>query len=194
MLNRLASACVIAAILACALVVSVSGQRRGGGGGGTAEALSFRWLGPVVGNRVASIAGVAGDPTTYYAGAASGGIWKTTDGGVRWNPISDSMPVQAIGALAVAPSDPNVVWAGTGEAWAIRDSDVIGDGVYKSVDAGRTWNNVGLAETGRIARIVVHPANPDLVFVCAAGRLTGPQKEKGVFRTTDGGLHWEQVL
>ena len=118
------------------------GQRRPGGS--PAEALSFRFLGPVVGNRVASIAGIPGDPYVYYAGAASGGVWKTTDGGLRWTPVSDSMPVAAIGALAVAPSDPNVVWAGTGEAWAIRDSDVIGDGVYKSVDAGKTWTHSGL--------------------------------------------------
>ena len=104
------------------------------------------------------------------------------------------MPVAAIGALAVAPSDPNIVWAGTGEAWAIRDSDVIGDGIYKSMDAGRTWTHMGLDETGRIGRIVVHPTNPDTVFVCAAGRMTGPQQEKGVFRTTDGGQHWDRVL
>src|SRR5262245_19092141 len=107
--------CLVIASLAAA---SGSAQRRGGGNAPT-EALSFRWVGPVVGNRVASIAGIPGDSTTYYAGAASGGIWKTTDGGIRWNPISDSMPVQAIGALAVAPSDPSIVWAGTGEAWAI---------------------------------------------------------------------------
>src|ERR1700750_1074933 len=105
-------------LFAALIAVSLSAQRRGGA---QADGLSFRWVGPVVGNRVASIAGIPGDPTTYYAGAASGGIWKATDGGNRWNPISDSMPVQAIGALAVAPSDPNVVWAGTGEAWAIRD-------------------------------------------------------------------------
>src|SRR4051812_1689590 len=190
---RFLTAALCAVVLAVLGGISASGQRRSGGGA-NGDALSFRWVGPVVGNRVASIAGVAGDPTTYYAGAASGGVWKTTDGGIRWNPMSDSMPVQAIGALAVAPSDPNVVWAGTGEAWAIRDSDVIGDGVYKSTDAGRTWTNSGLVETGRIARILVHPTNPDIVFVCAAGRLTGPQKEKGVFRTTDGGDHWEQVL
>lgn len=193
-IRRLFAATLCAAALAGIAVVTVSGQRRGGGGTGSTEALSFRWVGPVVGNRVASIAGIPGDPTTYYAGAASGGVWKTTDGGIRWTPISDSMPVQAIGALAVAPSDPNVVWAGTGEAWAIRDSDVIGDGVYKSTDAGRTWTNSGLVDTGRIARILVHPSNPDIVFVCATGRLTGPQKEKGVFRTSDGGAHWEQVL
>jgi len=167
-------------------------QRRAAPGGG--DALSFRFLGPVVGNRVASIAGVPGDPSIYYAGAASGGIWKTTDGGLRWQPVSDSMPVAAIGALAVAPSDPSVVWAGTGEAWAIRDSDVIGDGIYKSVDAGRTWVHKGLDETGRIGRIIVHPSNPDVVFACAIGRITGSQQERGVFRTTDGGATWQRVL
>src|ERR671922_281002 len=124
-------------------------------------ALRWRYIGPV-GNRVSAVAGVSGDPNVYYAGAASGGVWKTTDGGNRWQPVSDSMPVTAIGALAVAPSEPNVVWAGTGEAWAIRDSDVIGDGVYKSVDAGRTWTHMGLDDTGRIGRILVHPTNPDV--------------------------------
>jgi photosystem II stability/assembly factor-like uncharacterized protein len=154
----------------------------------------FRFVGPAVGNRVAAIAGVAGDPSTYYAGAASGGIWKSTDGGNRWEPIFDKEPVAAIGALAVAPSDANVVWAGTGEAWAIRDSDVMGNGVYRSTDAGKTWTHVGLDDTGRIGRIVVSPANPDVAFVCALGRLTGPQQDRGVYRTADGGAHWEHVL
>ncbi|HMD37443.1 MAG TPA: hypothetical protein VKH42_20855, partial [Vicinamibacterales bacterium] len=166
--------------------------QRGGGAG--PQGLAFRFVGPAVGNRVASVAGVPGDPFVYYAGAASGGVWKTTDGGIRWVPISDDIPVAAIGALAVAPSDPNVVWAGTGEAWAIRDSDVIGDGVYRSLDAGKTWTHAGLDETGRIARILVHPTNPDIVFVCATGRLTGKQQERGVYRTTDGGAHWDRVL
>ena len=154
----------------------LSAQRRGGGAAMSAEALSFRFLGPVVGNRVASIAGIPGDPSIYYAGAASGGVWKTTDGGIRWAPVSDAMPVAAIGALAVAPSDPNVVWAGTGEAWAIRDSDVIGDGIYRSIDAGKTWTHAGLNETGRIGRIIIHPTNPDIVFACAIGRITGAQQ------------------
>src|SRR5579864_3980712 len=182
---------VLSAFGACALSVSA---QRGGGGGGQQQGLAFRFVGPVVGNRVASIAGVPGDPFVYYAGAASGGVWKTTDGGIRWVPISDDIPVSAIGALAVAPSDANVVWAGTGEPWAIRDSDVIGDGVYRSLDAGRTWTHAGLDETGRIARVLVHPTNPDVVFVCAEGRLTGKQQERGVFRTTDGGAHWDRVL
>src|SRR3954468_9320084 len=181
------------AIILVSLSAAVpSGQRRSGGA--SPDALSFRFLGPVVGNRVASIAGVPGDPSIYYAGAASGGVWKTTDGGGHWSPVSDSMPVAAIGALAVAPSDPSVVGAGTGEAWAIRDSDVIGDGIYKSMDAGKTWTHMGLDDTGRIGRILVHPTNPDIVFACAIGRITGTQQERGVFRTTDGGQHWDRVL
>ena len=178
-------------LFACLIAISTTAQRRGGP---QPDGLAFRFLGPVVGNRVASIAGVPGDPSIYYAGAASGGVWKTTDGGLRWNPVSDSMPVQAIGALAVAPSDPNIVWAGTGEAWAIRDSDVIGDGMYKSVDAGRTWVHMGLDATGRIGRILVHPTNPDIVFACAIGRITAPQQERGVYRTSDGGKNWDRVL
>jgi photosystem II stability/assembly factor-like uncharacterized protein len=154
----------------------------------------FRFVGPRVGNRIASVAGVPGDPNTYYAGAASGGVWKSSDGGNRWSPVFDKQPAAAIGALAVAPTDPSVVWAGTGEAWVIRDSDVIGNGIYKSTDAGKTWTNMGLQETGRIGRIIVHPSNPDIVFACALGRATGPQQERGVFRTVDGGQHWERVL
>src|SRR5882724_61367 len=150
----------------------------------------FRFVGPKVGNRVAAVAGLAGDPSVYYAGAASGGVWKSVDGGNRWEPIFDKQPAAAIGALAVAPSEPNTVWAGTGEAWVIRDSDVMGNGIYKSIDAGKTWTNMGLQETGRIGRIVVHPTNPDIVFACVLGRATGPQQDRGVFRTVDGGQHW----
>jgi photosystem II stability/assembly factor-like uncharacterized protein len=183
----------LAFCFACLTAFAVlQAQRRGGGP--AVEGLSFRFVGPAVGNRVAAVAGVPGDPSIYYAGAASGGVWKTTDGGLRWVPISDGLPVAAIGSLAVAPSDPSVVWAGTGEAWAIRDSDVIGDGIYKSVDAGKTWTHKGLDETGRIGRILIHPTNPDIVFACAIGRITAPQQERGVFRTTDGGEHWERVL
>jgi len=140
------------------------------------------------------VAGIPGDQKTYYAGAASGGVWKTTDGGQTFEPVFDDQPAQAIGALAVAQSNPSIVWAGTGEAWAIRDADVMGDGVYKSADAGKTWTNMGLRETGRIGRILIHPTNPDVVFACALGRTTGPQEERGVFRTTDGGRNWQRVL
>ncbi len=181
-------------VLAFFLSAGPISAQRGGRGRGGGDTFGFRFVGPAVGNRVSAIAGIPGDPSTYYAGAASGGVWKSTDGGNNWTPIFDSQPVQAIGALAVAPSDPNVVWAGTGEGWAIRDSDVAGDGVYKSTDAGKTWTNVGLADSGRIGRIIVDPRNADIAFVCVLGRMTGPQKERGVYRTTDGGKNWELVL
>src|SRR5947209_4181566 len=150
----------------------------------------FRFVGPKAGNRVSAIAGIPGDASTYYAGAASGGVWKSTDGGNVWKPIFDKQPAAAIGSIAVAPSDPSSVWAGTGEAWAIRDSDVMGNGVYLSTDSGKSWNHVGLDETGRIGRILIHPTNPDIAFVCALGRATGPQQERGVYRTADRGQHW----
>jgi len=154
----------------------------------------FRFVGPKVGNRIAAVAGVPGNPNIYYAGASSGGVWKSSDGGNRWDPVFDKQSAQAIGALAVAPSDTSTVWAGTGEAWVIRDSDVMGNGIYKSTDAGRTWTNMGLPDSGRIGRIIVHPSNSDIVFACVLGRVTGPQQERGVYRTTDGGQHWSRVL
>src|SRR5712692_904675 len=154
--------------------------------------LRWRYVGPE-GNRISAVAGVPGDPLVYYAGSASGGIAKTTDGGVHWQQIFDDQPVQSIGSLAVAPSDPNIVWAGTGEAW-IRSHISIGDGIYKSTDAGKTWTHVGLEKTGRIGRIVVHPGNPDVVYVAALGHSYGPQQERGIYRTTDGGKTWERVL
>ncbi|HJP90471.1 MAG TPA: hypothetical protein VJ875_00855 [Pyrinomonadaceae bacterium] len=155
-------------------------------------ALRFRYIGPV-GNRVTSVVGIPGQPNIYYVGAASGGIWKTTDGGVHWEPLFDSQPVSSIGALAIAPSNPNVVWAGTGEPW-IRSHISVGQGVYKSTDAGKTWTLMGLEKTGRISRIVIDPKNPDVVLVGALGHAYGPQQERGVFRTTDGGKTWERVL
>ncbi len=159
------------------------------------DPLRFQFLGPAAGGRVASVVGIPGAPGTYYAGAASGGVWKSTDAGASWAPVFDDQPVQAIGALAVAQSQPSTVWAGTGEAWAIRDADMTGDGIYKSTeDGGTTWTNMGLRETGRIGRIIVQPTNPNIVFVCALGRTTGPQQERGVYRTTDGGHNWERVL
>ena len=179
-------------------VVSVSAQRDGGPVGpqpaSTPEPLKFRYMGPAAAGRIASVAGVPGDPNTYYLGSASGGLWKSTDAGTSFVPIFDDQPVAAIGAIAVADSDPNIVWVGTGEPWVIRYSDVMGDGVYVSKDAGKTWTNMGLKETGRIARVIVHPTNPNTVYVCASGRLTGPQEERGVFKTTDGGANWQRVL
>lgn len=156
------------------------------------EALAFRHIGPV-GNRVPAVVGEAGNPLVYYAGAASGGLWKTDDGGVSWKPVFDDQPTAAIGSLAVAPSDPNVVWAGTGETF-IRANISIGNGIYRSTDRGETWTHRGLDRTGRIGRIVVHPDDPDVVFAAALGHVYGPQPERGLYRTRDGGATWEQVL
>ena len=158
------------------------------------EPLRFEYIGPGNAGRISAAAGIPGDTLTYYLGAASGGIWKTVDGGRMFAPVFDGQGAQAIGALAVAPSDPNIVWAGTGEAWAIRDADVMGDGIYRSTDAGRTWQHMGLRESGRIGRILIHPSNPDIVLACVLGRATGPQPERGVYRTTDGGQTWKRTL
>jgi len=155
-------------------------------------ALRYRHIGPT-GNRVTSVVGIPGQPNIYYVGAASGGIWKTIDGGVHWEPIFDSQPVSSIGALAIAPSDSNIIWAGTGEPW-IRSHISVGEGIYKSTDAGKTWKLMGLEKTGRISRVVIDPKNPDVVLVGALGHAYGPQQERGVFRTTDGGKTWERVL
>ena len=118
---------------------------------------------------------------------------KTTDGGITWEPIFDGQPVHSIGDIAVAPSDPSTVWAGTGEA-CIRSHISVGEGIYKSTDAGRSWARMGLEKTGRIGKVIVHPKNPDVVLACALGHAYGPQQERGVFRTTDGGKNWERVL
>lgn len=159
---------------------------------GLFDRLEYRYIGPV-GNRVSAVAGVPGAPNVYYFGAASGGVWKTTDGGVHWRPLFDDQAVMSIGALAVAPSDSSIVWAGTGEAH-IRSNVSIGDGVYRSTDGGRSWTHMGLTQTGRIGRIRIHPTDPNIVYVAALGHLYGPQQERGVFRTKDGGATWDRVL
>ncbi len=156
------------------------------------NSLKFRHIGPI-GNRVSAVAGVAGDANTYFAGAASGGVWKSDDGGVHWRPTFDDQPASSIGALAVAPSDPNVVWAGTGETF-IRSNISIGNGIYRSTDGGETWQHRGLDNSGRIGRIVVHPKDPDTAWVAALGHCYGPQEERGVYRTGDGGETWQRVL
>jgi photosystem II stability/assembly factor-like uncharacterized protein len=155
-------------------------------------AMRYRYIGPV-GNRVTSVVSVPGQPNIYYVGAASGGIFKTTDGGIHWEPIFDGQPVSSIGSLAIAPSDPNIVWAGTGEAH-IRSHISVGAGIYKSTDSGKTWKLMGLEKTGRIGRIVIDPKNPDIVLAAAMGHSYGPQPERGVFRTADGGKTWDRVL
>ncbi len=155
--------------------------------------LPFRYIGPD-GNRTIAVAGVAGNPMVSYVGAASGGLFKTEDGGITWRSIFDDQDNSSIGALAIAPTDTNQVWAGTGETFLIRPAHANGNGIYKSTDAGKTWKNMGLQSTVRISRVIVHPTNPDIVYVAALGHANGPQQERGIYKTVDGGKTWQRVL
>jgi photosystem II stability/assembly factor-like uncharacterized protein len=158
------------------------------------KALRWRMIGPPRGGRVVAVAGDPADAMTFYFGACAGGVWKTSDGGTYWQNVSDGfMGTAAVGAIAVAESDPNVVYAGMGEA-CIRGNVSHGDGVYRSTDAGKTWTHLGLADTRFIGRVRVHPKDPDIAYVAALGHAFGPNRERGVFRTRDGGRSWEQVL
>jgi photosystem II stability/assembly factor-like uncharacterized protein len=155
--------------------------------------LQWRLIGPFRGGRAAAVTGVPGDGVTFYFGSVDGGVWKTIDAGVTWKPVFDGQPIASIGALEVAPSDPNVLYAGTGES-DIRSALSSGDGVYKSSDGGQTWKNVGLHDSRQISRIVIDPRNPDVVYVGALGHAYGPNDERGVFKSTDGGNTWKRVL
>src|SRR3989442_820936 len=156
-------------------------------------ALRWRLIGPHRGGRVLAVAGVPGDPATFYFGAVGGGVWRTRNAGVTWEPLFDDEPIASIGALALAPSDPNVIYVGTGEA-SIRSDITYGAGVYKSSDGGAHWRAVGLADTRHIGKVLVDPRNPDVVLVAALGHAYGPNSERGVFRSTDGGRTWTKVL
>ncbi len=155
--------------------------------------MQWRQVGPFRGGRALAIEGVPGEPNTWYFGAVAGGVWKTSDGGANWAPIFDKQDISSIGAMAVAPSEHNTVYVGTGEA-AIRGNTTYGTGVYKSVDAGKNWKNVGLRETRQIGALIVHPTNPDIVLVAALGHAFGANAERGIFRTSDGGKTWTKVL
>jgi hypothetical protein len=155
--------------------------------------LSWRLAGPFRGGRSVAASGVPGDGRTFFFGSVGGGIWKTSDVGTVWTPIFDSQPVASIGALEVAPSNPQIIYAGTGES-DIRSDLASGDGVYKSTDGGETWKNCGLKDTRQISRIVVDPANANVVYVAALGHAYAPNPERGVYRSRDGGETWEKVL
>ena len=156
--------------------------------------MKFREIGPaIMGGRVDEFAVVEADPKIYYVGLATGGVWKTTNAGTTFAPIFDNQPVASIGAVAIAPSDPSIVWVGTGEA-NNRQSSSWGNGIYKSTDAGRTWRNMGLPDSHHIGRIAVHPANPNVVYAAAVGRLWGPNRERGLYKTTDGGNTWKNTM
>ena len=151
------------------------------------EAMQWRCIGPWRGGRVVAVAGDPHDAQVFYFGSTGGGVWKTVDAGIYWENVSDGFFRRAsVGALAVAAADPNVVYAGMGES-CIRGNVSHGDGVYRSTDAGKTWEHRGLAPTRHIGKIRVHPADPDLVYVAALGHAHGPNPERGVFRSTDGG-------
>src|SRR5579863_4861048 len=155
--------------------------------------LKWRLIGPFRGGRAVAVSGVPGDSTTFYFGAVNGGIWKTTDAGTVWTPIFDHEPVASIGAIAVAPSEPKTIYAGTGES-DIRSNLSSGKGVYKSTDGGSTWTHIGLEDTRQISRIVVDPQNPNVVYVGALGHAYGPNDQRGVYKSVDGGAHWSRVL
>ena len=155
--------------------------------------LNYRHIGPD-GNRAVAAMSEPNNPLVMYIGAASGGIFKTDDGGATWKPIFDKYEVSSIGSLAMSNTDTKQIWAGTGETFVIRPAHSVGNGIYKSNDGGKTWKNMGLEKTGRIGRIVIHPKNPDVVYACSMGHLYGPQQERGVYRTKDGGKTWEQIL
>src|SRR6266404_4092864 len=149
-------------------------------------ALRWRAIGPFRGGRTVGAAGVPQQPNVFYIGVNNGGVWKTTDYGLTWTPIFDDQPTQSIGAVAVAPSDPNIIYVGSGEGLQRPDLS-IGDGIYRSTDAGRTWEHLGLRDGQQISALLVDPRNPNRVFAAVLGHPYGPNPERGVFRSTDGG-------
>ncbi|HEV2615666.1 MAG TPA: hypothetical protein VGU63_03540, partial [Candidatus Acidoferrales bacterium] len=158
------------------------------------QALRWRSIGPDRGGRVTAVAGLVNDRFTYYMGATGGGVWKTVNAGITWSPISDRFfKTGSVGSIAVSESNPNIIYVGMGEA-CLRSNISHGDGVYKSTDAGKTWRNVGLRDTSQIGKVLIDPRNPDLVYVAAIGHPYGPNEERGVFRSEDGGQTWKKIL
>src|SRR5258708_5738334 len=155
--------------------------------------LRWRLIGPPRGGRVLAVTGVRGQPELFFFGSVGGGVWKTNDAGRTWNPIFDSQAIASIGAIAVAPSDANVIYVGSGEA-DMRSSISYGNGVYKSTDSGKTWKPIGLEDSRQIGRIIVDPRDPNRVFVAALGHAYRPNAERGVFRSKDGGKSWPKIL
>ncbi|HZE88235.1 MAG TPA: glycosyl hydrolase, partial [Verrucomicrobiae bacterium] len=157
------------------------------------KGMKWRLVGPHRGGRVVAVAGVPGEPDTYYFGGVAGGVWRTVDGGQNWIPLTDKEPFSNVGAIAIADSNPNVLYVGTGEG-CIRGNVTYGDGIYRSVDGGRTWKNVGLRDTRQIGAVIVDPRDADVAYVAALGHAFGPNAERGVFKTTDGGKSWQKIL
>src|ERR671912_55490 len=156
--------------------------------------MRYRLVGPSRGGRVTTVTGVPSQPRTFYMGVASGGVFRTTDGGASWVPITDGkVPLGSIGDIAVADSDPKIIYLGTGSD-SVRSNVSTGRGMYKSTDAGQTWKFIGLYNAGQIGAVRIHPTNPDIVWVSAVGDIFKSNEERGIFKTTDGGKTWRQVL
>src|SRR5215813_14341511 len=191
--SRLLTAMIAVSLVICAVPAVSMGQLQGYDDSLT-KALKWRLIGPFRGGRAVAVAGVASQPNVYYFGATGGGVWKTTDSGADWQPVSDGFfKTGSVGAIAVSDSDPNVIYVGMGES-PIRGNVSYGDGVYKSTDAGKTWKNIGLRDSQQISRVRVHPRNPDIVYVAAQGHVWGPNERRGVFRSKDGCKTWDRVL
>src|SRR5262245_36087428 len=174
-------------------VVALRGQPAAGVDPSLYAGLRWRSIGPFRAGRVNGVSGVPGQPNVFYSGSVGGGVWKTTNAGRTWFPIFDSQPIASIGALAVAPSNTNILYVGTGEA-DMRSQISFGNGMYKSIDAGRTWSHLGLDSTRQISKVIVHPSDPNVVFVAALGHVYGANPDRGVYRSRDGGATWQLVL
>ena len=200
MFKTLRASVFVSILIVCAfaLVVVVHGQRRQAAAPAPADSLKvlqWRQIGPFRGGRSTAVTGVASQPMVFYFGGVGGGVWKTTDGGINWEPISDGsvFGTASVGAIGLSDSDANTIYVGMGES-PIRGNVSHGDGVYKSTDGGKTWKHVGLEDTRQISRVRVHPKNPDIVYVAAQGHVWAPNADRGVFRSTDGGKTWKKVL
>jgi len=192
-MKHLVSSCVALACASVLLALAPPAARANPPLESLYSGLHWRFIGPYSGGRVTAVAGVPSQPDTFYAGAAGGGLWKTQDDGTSWKPIFDKEPALSMGAVAVAPSNPSIVYVGTGE-YDMRSSIVAGDGVYKSTDAGKTWAHLGLTDTQQIGRIAIDPRNPNRVYLAALGHAYAANEERGVYRSSDGGKTWEKVL
>ena len=190
--RRLSLAALLGVVCAIAAPVADTGDQKADKAPEALADLRYRSIGPAWGGRVSRAVGVPGDPSTYYLASASGGVWKSVDGGTTFTPVFDDQPIASIGSIAVAPSDPNIVYVGSGEA-NIRGNVAAGNGIYKSTDAGKTWSQVWKQE-GQIGTMAVHPKNAAIAFAAVLGHAFGPNPERGVYRTTDGGRTWQQVL
>jgi len=185
----------VIAILAM-MAATFAAARAAGIDSGAVSGLGMRNIGSAaMSGRIAAIAGrhERDGKITLFVGAASGGVWKSSDGGTSFEPVFDKQPVQSIGAIALDPRHPETVWVGTGESWT-RNSVSIGDGIYKSTDGGENWTNMGLPNSERVARIIVSPKNSNIVYACVPGKLWSDSAERGLYRTTDGGAHWSLIL